>query len=219
MRHHGAVSVWTIVVAAGEGSRFGGPKQCEPLGNQRVMDHAVDAARTGADGVVVVIPEGADWVWPKTYTTPGAATRSGSVRAGLTLVPDDADVVVVHDAARPLATPALFDAVIAAVRSGADGALPGVAVADTVKEVHNGVVVATLPRDRLVAAQTPQAFSAVALRAAHARMPEGTDDAAVIEAAGGRVVVVPGEPDNFKITTPADLARATRVGERRARNP
>lgn len=211
MRHHGAVPVWGIVVAAGGGTRFGGVKQVEPLGASRVVDRAVAAAVRGCDEVIVVVPAGVDWRWPGVRTVTGGATRSASVRAGLAAVPPDADVVVVHDAARPLASRALFDAVVAAVRAGADAAVPGVPVPDTVKQVRGGVVVATLPRESLVLVQTPQAFRADALRAAHGASPEGTDDAAVVEASGGRVVVVAGEPTNFKITTPDDLARARSI--------
>jgi 2-C-methyl-D-erythritol 4-phosphate cytidylyltransferase len=120
-------------------------------------------------------------------------------------------VIVVHDAARPLAGRDVFERVVAAVRAGADGAVPGVPVADTVKRVRDGVIVATVPRDDLVTVQTPQAFRAAALRSAHAGEPEGTDDAAVVEAAGGTVVVVTGATDNFKITTPEDLERAATV--------
>src|SRR5207253_1205874 len=98
----------------------------------------------------------------------GGATRSESVRNGLAAVPDDVEVIVVHDAARPLASAALFDAVIDAVRGGADGAVPGISVVDTVKRVKDGRVVETLDRTTLVAVQTPQAFRAAALRAAHA---------------------------------------------------
>jgi 2-C-methyl-D-erythritol 4-phosphate cytidylyltransferase len=175
------------------------------------MDHAVDAARATAAGVVVVVPADVKWSWPGVVAVTGGATRSASVRAGLAAVPEDADIVVVHDAARPLAAPALFSAVIGAVRDGADGAVPGLPVADTVKQVEGDVVVATPPRETLVAAQTPQAFRASALRRAHLGGAEGTDDAAVVETAGGRVVVVAGEPDNFKITRPADLVRAERI--------
>jgi 2-C-methyl-D-erythritol 4-phosphate cytidylyltransferase len=135
----------------------------------------------------------------------GGATRSESVRRGLDAVPAEADIIVIHDAARPLASAALFDAVIAAVRDGADGAIPGVAVTDTVKRVDGSRVVETLDRATLVAVQTPQAFKAAALRDAHAAGGEATDDAALVEAAGGTVVVVPGEARNIKITTPADL--------------
>jgi len=121
-------------------------------------------------------------------------------------VPAEADVIVVHDGARPFASVALFRAVIGAVREGADAAVPGIPVSDTVKVVDDAmVVVETLDRSRLVAVQTPQAFRAAALRAAHAGEAEGTDDASLVERAGGRVVVVPGEPDNRKITVVEDL--------------
>jgi 2-C-methyl-D-erythritol 4-phosphate cytidylyltransferase len=111
----------------------------------------------------------------------------------------------VHDAARPLASVALFEAVVDAVQRGADGAVPGVAVADTVKAVDGVTVTETLDRTRLVAVQTPQAFAGGMLRRAHADGGEGTDDAALVEAIGGRVVVVPGEAANAKITTQHDL--------------
>lgn len=206
------VSVWVVVVAAGSGARFGAPKQIARLGDTRVVDHAVDTARAVADGVILVQPAGADWTVAGVTRVVGGATRSASVRAGLAAVPADAEIVVVHDAARPLASRELYARVVGAVRAGADGAVPGVPIADTVKRVdRTGRVVATIPRDELVAAQTPQAFRAVTLRAAHAAEPEGTDDAAVVEAAGGRVVVVEGEAANFKITETRDLARAEAV--------
>jgi 2-C-methyl-D-erythritol 4-phosphate cytidylyltransferase len=112
---------------------------------------------------------------------------------------------VVHDAARPLAGPALFERVVAAVDAGADGAVPGIALADTVKRVDGHRVTATVDRDDLVAVQTPQAFRADVLRAAHGARPEATDDAALVEALGGTVVVVEGDRRNFKITSPDDL--------------
>jgi 2-C-methyl-D-erythritol 4-phosphate cytidylyltransferase len=201
--------VWAVVVAAGSGERYGAPKQYERLGDRRVLDWSLAAARSAADGVVlVVVPARGDDPEPGVdVVVVGGDTRSASVRAGLAAVPDDAAIVVVHDAARPAATPALFAAVVDAVRSGADGALPGLAVVDTVKRVVDGVVVETLDRTALVAVQTPQAFRATALRAAHAAGGEATDDGALVESAGGRVVVVPGEPANVKLTTPADLDR------------
>ena len=141
----------------------------------------------------------------------GGATRSESVRRGLAVVPAEAEIVVVHDAARPFATAELYAAVIAAVRDGADGAVPGLPVTDTIKIVDDAMTVMTTPdRSTLVAVQTPQAFAARALRAAHTGAAEGTDDAALVEACGGRVVVVPGEPDNRKLTVPEDLAWARR---------
>jgi len=216
-------TVWCIVVAAGSGSRFGGPKQYEPLGGRRVLDWAVAdardvARRPGVDGVVLVVPPdrlGADEP-DVDVVVAGGRTRSASVRAGLAAVPHEAEVVVVHDAARPFAGPVLFEAVVEAVVAGADAAIPGVAVADTVKRVSGSQVVETVDRADLVVVQTPQAFAADALRGAHAPAPEATDDAALIEAMGGRVTVVEGRPGNFKITTPDDLdrARATWDGTR-----
>jgi len=139
----------------------------------------------------------------------GGTTRADSVRAGLAAVPADAAVIVVHDAARPLAGPVLFGAVVDAVRGGrADGAVPVVPVTDTLKRVEGGQVVATLDRDGLVTVQTPQAFRAGALRAAHAGAGEATDDAGLLEAAGGTVVTVEGDPRNLKLTRPEDLALA-----------
>jgi 2-C-methyl-D-erythritol 4-phosphate cytidylyltransferase len=143
------------------------------------------------------------------------------VRNGLAAVPADAAIVCVHDAARPLATPELYARVIAAVAAGADGAIPGVPVTDTIKLVDElvdggGTVVGTPDRARLVAVQTPQAFRAEMLRAAHAAGGEGTDDAALVEAEGGRVVVVPGEVENLKVTTPSDLDRVAEVLRARA---
>lgn len=206
------MSVWGVVVAAGSGTRYGAAKQYELLSGRRLVDHAVAALRACCDGVVLVVP-GEDVAAAEESPEPadrvvaGGAARSDSVRHGLAVVPDDADVVVVHDAARPLAPVALFEAVIAAVSAGADAAVPGLPVTDTVKEVDGDRVVATLPRERLVLVQTPQAFRASALRAAHAAGADATDDAALVEAAGGHVVVVPGDPAAAKVTTPEDLVR------------
>ena len=182
-----------------------------PLGDRRVLDYSVDAAVASCDGVVLVLPAGVSTDRADVRGVEGGPTRSDSVRAGLAAVPADAEIVVVHDAARPLADRTVFARVVAAVRGGADGAVPGLPIADTVKEVRGDVVVGTIPRDGLVTVQTPQAFRASVLRAAHASGANGTDDAAVMEAAGGRVVVVPGSVDNFKITAPADLERAAEL--------
>jgi len=201
------VQVWAIVVAAGGGERFGGTKQFAELGGARVVDLAVEQAALACDAVVVVLPAGFAWNGaPVAAAIIGGATRSASVRAGLAHVAEEAEVVVVHDAARPLAGRALFEEVIAAVRRGADAAVPVLPVSDTLKRVENERVVATLDRDGLVVVQTPQAFRAQALRSAHASDGDTTDDAALVEAVGGSVVVVPGDPRNLKVTTPADLA-------------
>jgi 2-C-methyl-D-erythritol 4-phosphate cytidylyltransferase len=203
-------SVWTVVVAGGSGQRFGAMKQYELLGDCRVIDHARAAAEAVSEGVVLVVP--ADDV-AREGGVAGGATRSESVRNGLAAVPAHATIVCVHDAARPFADVACFHAVIAAVHGGADGAVPGVAVTDTIKRVDaSGTVIDTPPRSQLVAVQTPQAFRASVLRAAHASGLDATDDAALVEQAGGRVVVVPGSADNRKITTPDDLEWARARG-------
>lgn len=211
------VTVWTIVVAAGGGTRFGGAKQFAALGDRSVLDRSVATALQASAGVVVVLPAGAHWSGPPgVLSATGGATRAASVRAGLDRVPADADVVLVHDAARPLASVALFRAVVRAVQAGADAVVPALAVADTLKRVRDGVVVATVDRSDLVAVQTPQGFRAPVLRSAHAGAPDATDDAGLVEAAGGRVVVVPGEAANTKITEPADLERAVALLSARA---
>ena len=195
-------SVWGIVVAGGAGLRFGGPKHSMELGGKPLWawgrDTLVDA---GINDVVVVgpVPGG----------VPGGNRRRDSVAAGLGEIPDDVEYVVVHDAARPLATKGMVQAIIdTLVTRDVDGVVPAVPVRDTLKEVDDKDVVSrTLPRDHCVAVQTPQGFAAQALRAAHAAM-EGsyTDDAGMIEDNGGRVVVIPGDPRNMKVTFAEDLA-------------
>jgi 2-C-methyl-D-erythritol 4-phosphate cytidylyltransferase len=201
------MTVWAIVVAAGAGVRFGGPKQYEQLGERRVLDWAVETAAGVSDGIVLAVPpDRASQLEPRAdVVVTGGSTRSESVRKALAVVPLDADVVIVHDAARPLATPRLFSAVVGALATGVDGAVPGVPVPDTIKRVRDGLVVGTLDRSELMAVQTPQAFRADVLRRAHAGDGEATDDATLVEAVGGRVVVVAGEMTNVKVTTAADL--------------
>jgi 2-C-methyl-D-erythritol 4-phosphate cytidylyltransferase len=201
------------VVAGGTGRRFGGAKQFSLLGGRPVAAWSVTAARSVADGVVLVVP--ADGEAPGTdrlgadHTVIGGDTRAESVRAGLASVPDDASVIVVHDAARPLASPSLFGAVVARVRAGgAAGAIPVLAVGDTLKRVSGDSVVATVDREGLVSVQTPQAFEARALRDAHAGGAEATDDAGLLEERGMTVCTVPGEARNVKITRPDDLELA-----------
>ena len=196
-----------IIVAAGQGERFGAPKQFLAVGEQRLVDRAVAVAGAACDEVVLVLPEGRVWDGaPVAAIVAGGRTRSESVRAGLAAVASDAEIAVVHDAARPLATPELFELVIDAVRAGADAAVPALPVADTLKRVAGDRVVGTVDRDGLVAVQTPQAFRVAALRAAHAGDSDATDDAALVEAVGGTVVVVGGDPRNVKVTNVADVA-------------
>ncbi len=217
-----STGVWTVLVAAGSGDRFGRPKQFQVLGGRRVLDWALDSAQAVSDGVVLVVPPDSTGLSVPGVDTvvPGGATRSMSVRAGLAAVPPEADVVVVHDAARPLASVGLFQRVIAAVREGADAAIPGVEVTDTLKQVGgDGNVRATVDRSDLVAVQTPQAFAAATLRRAHAPGGEASDDAGLVEAVGGRVVAIEGEVDNLKITWPQDLTTARVVLESRLEAP
>ena len=205
-------AVWTVVVGAGRGSRFGGLKQYEEIGGSRIIDRSVSVARSAGSQVIVVVP-GDDA--EREGGVAGGESRAASVRAGLAAVPDDAEIICVHDAARPFATVELFERVIAAVRAGADGAVPGVPVSDTIKVVRTVdgelEVSSTPDRSTLIAVQTPQAFRADVLRAAHAGGAEGTDDASLVEIAGGRVVIVEGEATNRKITTAEDLAWARGV--------
>jgi 2-C-methyl-D-erythritol 4-phosphate cytidylyltransferase len=207
--------VWAIVVAGGAGRRFGRLKQFALLGDRPVARWAVEACRPSSTGVVLVVPppgdvpdgHGADVV------VEGGTSRSASVRNGLAAVPDGAEVILVHDAARPLAPDHLFRAVIEAVTTGgAGGAVPGLPLSDTIKEVDGTMhVTATLDRNILVAVQTPQAFAAGLLRRAHAGGGEATDDASLVEALGAPVLVVPGDTRNVKITTPDDLLAAERL--------
>jgi 2-C-methyl-D-erythritol 4-phosphate cytidylyltransferase len=161
-------------------------------------DTLVDA---GVSHVIVVgpVPGG----------VPGGNRRRDSVSAGLAEIPDDVDYVVVHDAARPLASKEMVESLIhTLVTRDVDGVVPAVPVRDTLKEVDDKDIVSqTLPRDHCVAVQTPQGFVAKALREAHASL-EGsyTDDAGMIEDNGGRVIVIPGDPRNMKVTFPEDLA-------------
>lgn len=200
------MSVWSIIVAAGGGTRFGGAKQLAQLGGVSLLDRAVATAAEVSDGVVAVVRPEQSWTPPAAVrAVSGGATRSESVRAGLAAVPPDAEIIVVHDAARPLASRSLFAEVIRAVEGGADAAVPALVIVDTVKRVVDAVVVGTVPRDGLYTVQTPQAFRAGALRTAHAGGADGTDDAALVEAGGGTVVIVEGEVRNIKVTVAADL--------------
>ncbi len=213
------MSVWAVLVAAGRGERFGDerPKAFARLGALPLLAESLRRLDESEwiDGIVVVAPP--EWEEPAilvaeeigaskvTSCVTGGATRSQSVRIGLEEVPAEADVVLVHDAARPLLPPELVARLLEALADGFDGAVPGLPVTDTVKRVRDGVVVETPARDELVAVQTPQAFVASVLRAAAAG--EGSDCSSLVEAAGGRIKVVPGDERLLKVTTPEDLKR------------
>lgn len=200
------MSTWAVVVAAGSGTRFGERKQYLPLAGARVLDWALREPLTWCDGVVLVVPaDVVDDPEPEVdAVVAGGDTRSASVRNGLAAVPDDVEVVVVHDAARPVPVPGVWERVLGAVADGADAAVPAVAITDTLRHVDGH----TVDRAGLVGVQTPQGFRARSLRAAHAGGADATDDAALVEAVGGRVVLVEGDPANLKITTPVDLSFA-----------
>ncbi|MDQ1286726.1 MAG: 2-C-methyl-D-erythritol 4-phosphate cytidylyltransferase [Actinomycetota bacterium] len=209
--------VWAIVLGGGSGARFGGAKQFEDLGGRSLLARSVAAAATVADGVVVVVPggltpDGLPPVDAKLVVAPGGAERAASVRSGLAAVPEDAGIVVVADAAHPLASPVLFAAVVDAVRAGAGGALPGLPLTEVIARVDaDGTRTGGLPRAGHVLVQMPHAFRADLLRAAHATGEDGAEDSAMVAALGARVVVVPGEPTNLHVTTPEELVLARRL--------
>jgi 2-C-methyl-D-erythritol 4-phosphate cytidylyltransferase len=211
--------VWAVLVAAGRGERLGEdrPKAFARLGELPLLAEPLRRLDESewVDAVVVVAPPG--WEEPAILLAEelgaskvracvaGGENRSESVRAGLAEVPDDAAVVLVHDAARPILPPEIVPRLLEALREGFDGAVPGLPIADTVKRARGGVVVETLLRDELVTVQTPQAFVAPVLKAAAAG--EGSDCASLVEAAGGRVKVVEGDERLLKVTTQGDLDR------------
>lgn len=189
-----------IVVAAGRGERFGGEKHAALVGGVPLWRRAREVLMTGGVERVVVVGDVPGGV-------PGGDRRRDSVAAGLTALPTDAEWVLVHDAARPLATPHLVVRILQRLHVGdVDAVVPVVAVRDTIKRAEGPIVRETVPREGLVAVQTPQGFRLSALREAQAASDEdASDDAVLIERAGGRVATVPGEPANLKVTYPADL--------------
>lgn len=221
-----------LVPAAGRGERLGpgAPKALRLLGGVPMLTHSVRVlARSRsvdvvvvavpADGVAAVVRDLADQELPALVRVlAGGATRQESVRLALASLDGDIDVVLVHDAARPLVPGELVDRVAAAIRGGAPAVVPGVALSDTVKQVAaGGDVVRTVDRSVLRAVQTPQGFRRDVLERAHAAAPPGdvTDDAGLVEALGVPVLVVPGEEEAFKVTRPLDLLIAEAVLSRR----
>ena len=184
-------------------------KQLETLGHQRVLDWAIEAMDRVSEGVVVVVPhdlatEIAATVGPRVVVVAGGDSRAESVRAGLAAIGPSATHVLVHDAARPLASKDLVDRVIQELAYGADGAIPVVPVTDTLRTVEGEPV----DRSDFVAVQTPQGFRIEILRAANAEGGEATDDATLVSRNGGVVVHTQGDPKNMKITVSQDLQAA-----------
>lgn len=198
--------VWAILVAGGSGIRFGGGKHSAELGGRPLWAHAEAALRVGGASEVVIVGDRPGWI-------AGGERRRDSVARGLGSVPDEVPFVLVHDAARPLASSDLVGRVIDRLRIGdAAGVVPAVPVRDTLKQTHEDAVVVTVDRSALVAVQTPQGFRADVLRMAHAAGDDdATDDAMLLEAIGEVVVTVAGEPNNLKITFPEDLDLAESV--------
>jgi len=214
------MSVWALLVAAGAGERLGDerPKAFVKLGELPLLAEPLRRLDESdwVDAIVVAVPE--DWEEPAILLAEelsaskvvaavrGGATRAESVRAALAEVPDDALVVLVHDAARPLLTEDVLERVLAPLSEGWDGVVPGLPIVDTVKTVSDEAVTGTLSREKLVAVQTPQAFVASKLREAYAGDLSGaTDCSSLVEACGGRVRWVEGDPRLLKVTTKADL--------------
>jgi 2-C-methyl-D-erythritol 4-phosphate cytidylyltransferase len=209
-----------ILVAAGRGTRAGGdlPKQWRTLGGKPVAAHALDAfaGHPGISSIVLVahpddISAGCTATLAGLRIVPGGATRSASVQAGLAACDAQTTHVLIHDAARPCVTRTVIDGVLAALETH-EAAAPAVAVVDALWRGEDGQVTGTVNRAGLFRAQTPQGFSLAAIRAAHARFPEGADDdVALARLAGHTVAITPGCEDNIKITTPQDFARAERI--------
>ena len=214
------MSEWAILVAAGRGERLGldRPKAFAKLGDEPLLAEPLRRldASPWVDAIVLVAPSG--WEEPAILLAEeegcdkvracvtGGETRSDSVRAGLAEVPAEALVVLVHDAARPLLSDDVVERVLAPLSEGWDGVVPGLPVGDTLKRAgSDGDVQETVSRDGLWAVQTPQAFTAEALRRAQEEGAEATDCAGLVEAAGGRVKIVEGDPRLLKVTSPADL--------------
>jgi 2-C-methyl-D-erythritol 4-phosphate cytidylyltransferase len=205
--------VWAIVLAGGSARRFGArPKQFELVGSLRMVDHTVAAARRTCDGVALVLPPGHRWDGdPVDTLAEGGDHQSESLRAGLDTLPADAAIAVVADPAHPLASEALFRAVIDAVRRGADGAVPVVPILEVVQRVQDGLVIETVPKNDLVLTQSPHAFRVDVLRKLHASRPRPVENSSLLVANGYRVDTVPGESDNLHVTTPEELAVVRRL--------
>jgi 2-C-methyl-D-erythritol 4-phosphate cytidylyltransferase len=222
------VSIAVVLPAAGRGERMGAGvvKALRELDGEPLLLHAVRTVRAvpAIGPVVVLAPVGLvndlDILLSPydVQVVAGGAQRQDSVRLGLVALPLDVDLVLVHDAARALAPVGLFEAVIAALRAGAEAVVPVLPVPDTVKRVEEDRVVATLDRSELRAVQTPQGFVRAVLEQAHARSQVGaTDDAALVEQLGRTVVTVPGSVEAFKVTTQFDLVVAQSVLRARSR--
>ena len=209
-------NVWTVIVAAGGSSRFGSDKQKVTIGHKTVLECAVSTAGTVGSVVVVGKAEFIEEI-EKTFSSnqsveavvAGGSTRTASVSAGLLAVPNTAEIILIHDGARPLASQVLFNRVIDVVNGGVDAVVPGIEISDSLRSVRGHEV----NRSEVVAVQTPQGFKASAVRTAYLNKDEFTDDASKVEATGVKVEIIEGEPNNLKITHPVDLLVARQIHE------
>lgn len=212
-----------IVVAAGSGRRFGAelPKQFHPVGGRPALMHAVDAMRRYGRGGMVVTVLNPDYIgyWADVCASSGfdpgplvagGDTRWQSVKNAVDAYGADADIITVHDGARPLVGKSVVEAVVEAVASGAKGAVPAVALSDSIRLVGADGHSMAVDRSAYMAVQTPQGFSGEEFRKAYGApyRPTFTDDASVMEAAGYDVSLVEGSPANIKVTNPSDIAIA-----------
>lgn len=212
------MSVWAVIAAAGSGERLGldRPKAFANLRDRPLLAESLERLEGSdwIDSIVVAAPP--EWEEPVILlaeelgcgkvveAVTGGATRAASVAAAVGVVPQDAAVALVHDAARPLLPEEVIERVLTALNEGWDGAIPVLPLSDTVKRVESDRVVDTVAREGLALAQTPQAFVAPVLRAALSD-DEATDCSALVEARGGRIKAVSGDPRLIKVTEPADL--------------
>jgi len=203
------MKTWTILVAAGEGLRFGSRKQLAELAGMPVLLHSTISASSVSDGIVVVTAEEDIEVVESHLKSinqvhevvKGGATRSESVRCGLERVPHDCEMVIVHDGVRPLASQELFESVVGKIKDGAEAVVPVVSIADSLRSVSGKQI----NRDEVVSVQTPQAFKAPLLREAYLSGEDATDDASLVELVGGTIDFVDGDISNLKITVSSDL--------------
>lgn len=219
------MSVWAVIAAAGSGERLGldRPKAFANLRDRPLLAESLERLEGSdwIDAIVVAAPP--DWEEPVILlaeelgcgkvaeAVTGGATRAASVAAAIAVVPEDAAVVLVHDAARPVLPEEVIERVLTALNEGWDGAIPVLPLADTVKRIESDRVVETVEREALAVAQTPQAFVASSLREAMASGDDATDCSALVEARGGRIKAVPGDPRLLKVTDSADLEAVQRL--------
>jgi 2-C-methyl-D-erythritol 4-phosphate cytidylyltransferase len=199
--------VWAIVLAAGSGARFGDHKQFATVGADRLVDLAVGAASHACGRVVLALPQGVGWDGrPVDHVVVGGEDRPSTVRNALAAIPEQPGVIVIHQAANPLASVALIRRLIAAVAAGAPAVFPGLRPPDVVRRVEGHLAGPIVGRDELVLVQTPAAFRSDVLRRAHASGGAALEDTALVSAVGEQVHVIAGDPRNVHVTTPADLA-------------